>query len=490
MRKIVFVVLTLLAAVLPSTKITAQTAAYDRPTVNFLLITHGDAYDAPTSEFFRAFPEVVKFYNNKLDMQYLKVGQLPRNSISPTAWQQVLTELKLQNVAKQEVAAWYRRTPDGSMSMDLIHRRGEFNATDETFLIATATKRGTDELKDLGRKLISKTYVVALDYTNIAYTANAETDGHSWKATVRAMVFKLKFSSEIENSIYDAWPDEQDTPEVRAEKSKRFDQIPFEMEFVQQVSVNATSAALITGKTRSNQSGLQAIATLTMGVRSKEALLKEMLQKGYKEIMEVLDKKVAAFKVLAGVWELDPIRAKIGKKEGLKTDQRYYVLEYEQDSKGKVKAVRKAVVRVGAGVADNRTVATGKSEASKFYQIAGRKVEKGMTLEQRNDAGIGMLMGSAVALNKDGNGQPQLQPQLRVEILPNRLINLGVWPGLYVYTEGIMEISNYELNSSLIDKYGFTDKSKDYTFLRGEFGLGRGFYFWRNFSLSPYVGMG
>ncbi|MDR3366777.1 MAG: hypothetical protein LBO71_07415, partial [Prevotellaceae bacterium] len=40
------------------------------------------------------------------------------------------------------------------------------------------------------------------------------------------------------------------------------------------------------------------------------------------------------------------------------------------------------------------------------------------------------------------------------------------------------------------DKYGFTDKSKDYTFLRGEFGLGRGFYFWRNFSLSPYVGMG
>lgn len=487
MRKAVFIFM-LLAATPPSKKVAAQTAAYDRPTVNFLLLTHGDTYDAPTSAFFKKIPPEAKFYVNKLGIDELKVSQLPRSSISPTAWQQVQAELVLRNVARQEVAAWYRREPDGSLSMDLIHRRGELNATDETFLMANATKRGMDELKDLGRKLISKTYVVALDYANISYTADVEADIHTQKATVNAMVFKLKFNSEVENSIYDAWVDEQDTPALRDEKSKRFDQIPFELEFVRQVGVNASATALITGKRRKDDSGLQALAHIALGVQSKEALLNEMLRKGYDNILNELEKKIAAFKVQAGVWELDPIRAKIGKKEGLKTDQRYYVLEYEQNRKGELKAVRKAVVRVDGGVADNRAMATGKSEASKFYQVAGRKVEKGMTLEQRNDAGISLLLGVGAPIT---SREEERQLQARVELLTNKVINLGVFPSLYVYAEGIWEESSYALNSSFSADYNLTNEDKkNYTFMRWGFGLGRGIYFWRNFSLSPYVGMG
>jgi hypothetical protein len=489
MKNNVLLALALLAATLPSKKALAQAAAYDRPTVNFFLVTHGDAYDAPTSAFFKKIPKEDKFYANTLTTAELKVSQLSRSNLSPTAWQQALAELVLQNVAKQEVAAWYMRKPDGSMSMDLIHRRGEFNATDEAFLMANATKRGMDELKDLGRKLISKTYVVAIDYANIAYAADAATDVHTWKAAARAMVFKLKFDGDVENSIYDAWADEQDTPETLAEKSRRFDQIPFALEFVQQIGVNTTSSALITGKPRSNQSAAQSLTRLAFGVLSKEALLNDMLKKGYDNLMNEMEKKIAEFKVKSGVWELKPIRAKIGKKEGLKTDQRYYVLEYEQNSKGKLKAVRKAVVRVGGGVADNRTMATGKSEVSKFYQIAGRRVEKGMTLEQRNDAGIGVLLGGGVPLtSKEVEGLLQM----RVELLTNKVLNLGVFPSLYVYAEGVMEDARYALSSSFATDYGLTtgEGGDKYTFMRWGFGLGRGVYFWRNFSLSPYVGMG
>jgi hypothetical protein len=479
--------ITLPVAMLLSTKVAAQAAAYDRPTVNFMLLTHGDAYDEPTSKALRQLPPEAKFYTNPLDVSVLHLPQAPRSSALPAAWQQVLTELTRQNVARKEVAAWYQRKPDGSMSMELIHRRGEFNATDETFLMANATKRGVDELKDLGRKLIPKTYVVALDYGDIGYSASAESDIHTWKATVRAMVFRLQFGSEAENSVYDIWPDEQDSPEVLAEKSRRFEQLPFALEFVQQASVNASASALITGKVSGKQSsGLQGLAALALGVKSKEALLNEMIGKGYSNILNELEKKVAAFKVQAGVWELNPIRAKIGKKEGLKTDQRYYVLEYEQNRKGEQKAVRKAVVRVAGGVADNRTLATGKSEASSFYQIAGRRVEKGMTLEQRNDAGIGLLAGGGTGMN--GNSALAL---LRTEFLTNKLVNLGVWPGLYVYIEGTMEAASYTLTDKFLDSYGLTDNANSsYSFTRADFGLGRGIYFWRNFSLSPYVGLG
>lgn len=488
MKKIVFLAFALLTATLPNKKLRAQAAAYDRPTVNFLLVTHGDAYDAPTAAFFGKIPKEDKFYVNDLTTKELKVSQLSRNTLSPTAWQQVQAELVLQNVAKQEIAAWYLRKPDGSMSMELIHRRGEFNATDESFLMANATKRGMDELKDLGRKLIAKTYVVALDYANIAYSADAAADMHTWKATVCAMVFKLTFDANLENSIYDAWTDEQDTPESLAEKSKRFDQIPFTLEFVQQVSVNASASALITGRSRGDESALQTLTKVAFSVLSKEALQREMLKKGYDNVMNELEKKIADFKVKSGVWELDPIRAKVGKKEGLKTDQRYYVLEYEQDSKGNLKAVRKAVVRVGGGVADNRVMATGKSEASKFYQIAGRRVEKGMTLEQRNDAGIGLLLGAGAPITaKEVTGLLQM----RVEVLTNKVLNMGALPGLYVYGEGIMERASYALESEFANAYGLTGGSKEsYSFTRWGFGLGKGAYFWRNFSLSPYVGMG
>ncbi|MDR1341773.1 MAG: hypothetical protein LBK18_00795 [Prevotellaceae bacterium] len=478
-------VLALLPAAMPGKVALAQTAAYDRPTVNFILLTHGDSYDAVTLQEFQKIPAEAKFYTNKLGINEARLTQMPRSNASPTAWQVVLAELTRQNVARQEVEAWYLRKPDGSMSMDLIHRRGEVNATDDAFLMANATKRGADELKDLGRKLISKTYVVALDYSSIIYSANIETDVHSWKSMVRAMVFKLKFDSEVENSIYETWPDEQDAPEALSEKSRRFDQIPFELEFVLQSGVNVSTSALITGKLKNGQSGsMQALASLSLKPKSKEALLNEMLEKGYSSTIDNLEKKVAAFKVQSGVWELDPIRAKIGKKEGLKTDQRYYVLEYEQNSKGQLKAVRKGVVRVAGGVADNRTLATGKSEASKFYQIAGRKVEKGMTLEQRNDAGIGMMLGYDPGV---GGSEKWL---LRAEVLTNRLINLGIWPGLYVYVEGEMETASYALTDDFARSYAMESGKKSYSFTRGNVGLGKGIYFWRNFSLSPYVGFG
>ncbi|MDR1416451.1 MAG: hypothetical protein LBJ57_03395 [Prevotellaceae bacterium] len=478
--------LTLLMAATPDKVAVAQTASYDRPTVNFILLTHGDGYDAATLKAFQKIPAEEKFYSNKLNTSEAKLPQMPRSNASPTAWQVVQAELTRQNVAKQEVVAWYLRKPDGGMSMDLIHRRGEINATDEAFLMANATKRGVDELKDLGRKLISKTYVVALDYSNVSYSANAETDIHSWKATMRAMVFKLKFNGEVENSIYEAWPDEQDSPEALSEKNSRFDQIPFELEFVAQSGVNISASALITGKSSGKQSGIQSLATLTLRKTSREDLLDEMLLTGYGSMMNELEKKVAAFKVQSGVWELDPIRAKIGKKEGLKTDQRYYVLEYEQNSRGQLKAVRKAVVRVADDITDNRAMATGKSEASKFYQIAGRRVEKGMTLEQRNDAGIGLLLGYDPGV---GGAEKWL---LRAEILTNRFINLGIWPGLYLYVEGEMEPTSYALTDKFANDYAIAqsgDKSS-YLFTRANVGLGKGFYFWRNFSLSPYVGFG
>lgn len=95
-----------------------------------------------------------------------------------------------------------------------------------------------------------------------------------------------------------------------------------------------------------------------------------------------------AFRVKkAMVSKTKPISAKIGKKEGLSFDQRYFIYENQQRKDGTLFKKRVAVVK-SMKVADNRQVTTGQSEASEFYKIFGGKVDNmGMFMEQKNDEG-------------------------------------------------------------------------------------------------------
>jgi hypothetical protein len=432
-------------------------------------------------------PKEDKFYSNSLDVKDLQMPQLKRGELLSTAWQPILTELTRQNVAKNEVVAWYSRQPNGLMSMSLIHERGEFNATDDAYHLATTTKRGTSELKDFGSKLIAKTYVVVLSYAAVRYSASSSADQHSWSCTVRAFVYKLRYNDVVENQIYDTWIDEDDSPQQMADKQRRFNQIALDMDYITQVSASVSVTALITGRSVYGEEGLAKIVRATMSVTSKDELLTDMYHKGYKSVMNELEKKVPEFKVLAGVSSLQPIRAKIGKKEGLRTDQRYFVTEYEMANNGKIKAKRKAVVRVGGNVVDNRRVTTGNSGESNFYQIAGRKVEKGMTLEQKNDMGLSVALGYGPPLQNSS----QSGVKLRVEQMVNKLLPLGI-PALYLYAEGEVEVTDYhDYTMNLVDPMpGTIIKKQSRTFSRVGLGLGKGYHFGRNFSLSPHVGMG
>jgi len=441
----------------------AQGAAYDRPTVNFLLLKHGDNFDASSAQALAQVLKEDKFYSNNLDVKELQMPQLKRDGLTTTTWQPILAELTRQNVAKKEVVAWYCRQSNGLMSMALIHERGEFNATDDAYHLATTTKRGTDELKDFGSKLIAKTYVVVLSFSGMSYAALGSTDTHSWSSTVRAFVYKLHYNAAVENQIYDTWIDEGDSPQQVANKQRRFNQLEFDMDYVTQVSTGVTATALITGRALPDENALVTLArTAALRVKSKDELLADMYRKGYSNAMNALEKQVPEFKVLAGVSSLRPIRAKIGKKEGLRTDQRYFVTEYEEVANGKIKANRKAVVRVGSKVVDNRRATTGNSGESRFYQIAGGRVDKGMTLEQKNEMGMSIALGYGFPLQNSA----QAGVQLRLEQLTNKLWSFGI-PALYVYGEGEIDAK-----------------------FRWGLGLGKGCHFGRNFSLSPYVGLG
>jgi len=78
------------------------------------------------------------------------------------------------------------------------------------------------------------------------------------------------------------------------------------------------------------------------------------------------------------------IQAKIGTKEDLETNMRFLVYEQIIDKKGKKKAKKVGAVRVKGKPANNRGIASGNDKPSNFYQIQGKKINKGMMLVEKN----------------------------------------------------------------------------------------------------------
>jgi hypothetical protein len=210
---------------------------------------------------------------------------------------------------------------------------------------------------------------------------------------------------------------------------------------------------------------------------SQEQLMIKLLNDGITNNLAAIEKTIEEFKVKTSIYSTHPLRAKIGKKEGLKTDQRYFVFEMEQDRAGNIKAKRKGVVRASRNITDNRTVSSGKSGTSRFYQVAGGRLDEGMLLQQRNDAGLALTLGGS----KGGFGGFDA----RLDINISRLLGANMPSMIKLYVEGGYDNTKSDIviadQSSIHTTSGFT---------RFGGGLAKEICFAHYFKLQPYAGIG
>jgi hypothetical protein len=76
------------------------------------------------------------------------------------------------------------------------------------------------------------------------------------------------------------------------------------------------------------------------------------------------------------------IQVKVGTKEGIKRNSRFFVYEMRQKKNGKLKKKRVGAIRAKKP-AKNEGLATGETKPTEFYQITGRRLGKGMILEEK-----------------------------------------------------------------------------------------------------------
>ncbi len=359
------------------------------------------------------------------------------------------------------------------MDMDLVHFRGEYNATDEALHTAVATKRGREELRDMGEALIANTYIMLCDYTNLRYEHSSTGKSHSYTSLIYMYVFRIAQPDKLVSAVYDCWIDEADSPEVRKQKMARFDSIKVSLELVRTVRRNIGASGASSG---------------SVAVSAND-LYTSMVRKCYNESMDYLAKKDDNFGVQAPVYSVSPITSKIGKKEGLKTGQRYGIYESVM-KKDRVKQVRKGYALVNDKITDNRQVTDGSTEPSRFLQVSGRRIEPGMTLRYRRyDIGATFMGAYGQSMAAQNFWQIRVESQL-YRIFGAKQV------GWYIFADFDNLSSSNErpllagIDYSLLPDSYILEEQKKTSAYRVSFGFGRQYQLTRNMQVSPYAGVG
>jgi len=143
-----------------------------------------------------------------------------------------------------------------------------------------------------------------------------------------------------------------------------------------------------------NAKALELISTASNKGYDRSHYFRKLFYSGnFTAALNTVSEDVDAFKTRAPIYAVEPnIQVKIGTKEALKINKRFYVYERVQGKNGKIKAKKRGTIRVKGKPSNNQGIAKGSTLPSNFYQISGKRLDKGMLVEEHPNSmsfGIG-----------------------------------------------------------------------------------------------------
>lgn len=456
---------------------------YDRNSLTVLLLDAQEKYTGELKSLMDSLRVPEKFFDNTLEKKSVPIS-INRASIAASDSYRMLVPLPSLDAALNNskisqliIAKWFDRQADGTFGVKTLADRGVYNATDNDLLVANASKRGTAGLMDMGMGLVDNSYIILLDFAELLSMAEIyerdsipanERTMNGFRAKMNAYVYKLDFSEPVAANFYqNLWISENS--ENKSEKREMFENTRFPL-----IHVNTFTEEVAVTQLNPGQKYAPQVQ------RTPQQMMKSLMETGFSQSLLKLENTNEAFRVKGMVFDVNPIAVKIGKKEGLKFDQRYFVYENRQDRRGNVYSKRKGVIR-SMGVANNIGLADGASEPSLFYQVAGGKIDNmGMFVEQKNASGFNLFAGYT-----DGglNGATARLELLFSPLLYEAFARSGPAKGMTgwkIYVEGAYGNQEFIYDSELA-KFGF---------YRGSVGLSKEIYLTRNIFIDPFLGYG
>ena len=258
---------------------------YVRSSISVVVVNRGDQYD---NTVFNAVQTIN--YGEKFDINDIPTDRITIKSSRKVAadMERIGTILNAENVGKEIISYWYQRDSKGVMSDALILKRGMYSVRDQEILNSQVAKVGISALGEKGYDLVKGSYVFVLDYYNL------KKDDDTYSVDVNAVIYRIDYSEELLDQVYQAWIYEEDTLEERAKKNALYDSIVVPLEMVTSVKASGSSSSSYS----------------------------EAIRVAYSNAIHRSENSVDDWNVTSSVISTRPIKAKIGTKEGVKNSGR------------------------------------------------------------------------------------------------------------------------------------------------------------------------
>ncbi len=452
-----------------------QFTAYNRSGITWIMISNSNnSYNSKAATVYDQNPFGIteKYDNNKISR---KVINKTNNASS--------VSLLDDNKIGHEIIDSLFQEKQGVWSYKKLLQRAKYTMTDAQYKEFEATFAGIETMagRELVDKIMQSNYIIAFELKDIITYKESydqidnsnrqrakkdkdykfepvEREWEGFKANINATIYHVQLTdSTIAVLFQDCWADENSTAqEIVAAKAIRSG--------MRYSLKNCGSAALPIH-------GRETISAAKSNNYSDEYYFKKMLGSFTgTALLSVIEMQVDAFQVKAPIFSRRPLKVKVGKKEGVKTNRRFIVYEQVGDKAGNVKLKRRGVIRAAGNVVDNRGITGGQNEASKFYQVQGQRLDVGMLVTEKKDL---------LALQIGGGTHGLL-------IRADAFLPFGSVKSTKFYCD--VNFSTYSFDKDKISFEGEDVDSDVYIW-----GVGLGFakeiYFLRNFFIAPFAGM-
>jgi hypothetical protein len=378
----------------------------------------------------------------------------------------------LRNSAREMVAFVWNRDASGNFDFYRLEEMAEYSSSDNDFLVSNMSADQRKIFTEISDSLLNRNYLFVYEITKVqtyeeyyneqdAKLAKAAAkSGTATKPVVRNQegwlvdydffAYQLDWSDSLEAVFYEElWLSVDDSLEVA--KKKR--EAKAKAETTKQVFDKAYWAAIedslavvrrertakfnnfdfplkqvfkFSGSTIKSQSNNPKFYESPLAPRRKsmDELLSEIPDEIQNESIFQASKVIDDFKTKAPLYKEYPLRVKLGKKEGVYFDQRFYAYRMLKKQNGKDIKKRVGVLRPSF-IIDNPGVSKGNTPPSVFVQQGGKRLYGGDLIEMNEDRGIGFNLGFTG--NDHVNGGVYAGLELRVSSLYNKPFTRGLF---------------------------------------------------------------
>jgi hypothetical protein len=326
-----------------------------------------------------------------------KTTSLVESEAATPEYQAVLEAIASQKIPNKVIAKILLNA-SGRVDYATIFKRGEYNATDNTMIAANASNEGLSGVQsDAISNVINNVYLLIQQTGSI--TSKSSKDGSTYSVPFKSYLLQVDLSELFATNQFYSTFSQKD-----ADVASKINNYNFKIKLI--------SVSEGIGSTSDKELELQGLKMVSTP-KSQEQIYTDLATATIDGGLIDHANNYEAFKVKTRINSVGPITAKIGKKEGLRIDDRFEVFRNKIDEKSGEKFARKLGYLRVAKVADNEKVADGNSEPSKFYKAPARGVEKNDVMKELPETGI--QVGVEIAAFSGLDGESVTAPMVNID---------------------------------------------------------------------------